>query len=221
MPETLTGLAIGESLEAELAALRAELFDAELEHLRSRAADLRAQLSTGRWTSTDQDLLKDALRGLSRRRSVAVLASAANGKAVEYAKGFAAIFTALGWDVESMPSERQCPLPEDHYASDFQRGHRKPDRVARRSRYAAQLGSAAPSVADGSRLAPGGHWPSGSLGLSMVSRPGDTTAAVLGSALRRLGVAVARIEDPYCAANHLTLLIGKPPPARESGLVGG
>jgi hypothetical protein len=212
VPEKSTDLALDESLEAELATLRSELFEAELALLRSRAADLRAKLSTERLTQVHKNQIQDALRGLQLRRSVAVSASTGNGAAVEYAQGFTEVFTALGWDVEQLPESDALPSKGDCRASGFRTEDREPERVY--LRYAEA--SATQSIAEGSRFAPGSHLRSGSLRLAVVSRPGDTTAAVLGSALRRLGIPVARFEDPNCAENHLELLIGKQPATSQS-----
>jgi hypothetical protein len=217
VPEKPTELVFDASLELELAALRSELFEAELASLRSRAANLRAQLSGERLTSSHKDLLKDALRGLQRRRSVAVTAPTENGNALAYAEGFAEVFTALGWDVEQSRTEDRLPSSGDACASDFRSSDREAPREGGESdrvylRYAE--GSA-------TRFAAGSHLRSGSLRLSVVSRPGDTTAAVLGSALRRLGIAVVRVEDPHCAENHLRLLIGKYPATGESSPTAG
>jgi hypothetical protein len=217
VPEKPTEGALDASSEAELAALRSELFEAELASLRSRAADLRAQLATERLTSSHKDLLKNALRGLQRRRTVAVTAPTDNSNALAYAEGFAEVFTALGWDVEQSRTDDRPRVSGDGCASDFRNGDRvatgeggRPDRVY--LRYAE--GSA-------SRFAGGSHLRSGSLRLSVVSRPGDTTAAMLDSALRRLGIPVVRVENPDCAENHLQLLIGKQPATRESSPAAG
>lgn len=196
-------------MEDELQSLRSELFEAELASLRLRAADLRAKLATERLTSTHKDQLKDALRGLQLRRSVHVTASTGNGKAEEYAEGFTEVFSALGWNVHQAPGKAPT---EDRCASGFRTEDRKsmptqgeePDRV-----YLRYPEGSTTSIAEGSRFAAGSHLRSGSLKLSVVSRPGDTTAVVLGSALSRLGISVVRVEDPGCAENHLELLIGK------------
>jgi hypothetical protein len=220
VPENPTDLVPNESLEAELASLRSALFEAELAALRSCAADLRAKLSTERLTAVHKDHLKDALRGLQRRRSVAVTASSGNEKTVEYAEGFAEVFTALGWDVEQSPCKDTRESGGDVCASGFRSENREPPQVEGAEpdrvylRYAE--GSATASIANGSSLAAGSHLRRSSVRLAMVSRPGDTTAAVLGSALRRLGISVVRVEDPNCAENHLELLIGKQPAAGES-----
>ena len=200
------------SLDDELALLRSELFEAELASLRLRAADLRAKLSTEQLTRTHKDQLKDALRGLQLRRSVQLTAPTSNGRAVEYAEGFAEVFSALGWNVEQAPGTQASAPSEDRCASGFRTESRKPvppqgaepDRVFLRY----PEGSTT-SIAEGSRFAAGSHLRSGSLKLSVVSRPGDTTAVVLGSALSRLGLSVVRVEDPNCAENHLELLIGR------------